>query len=54
MCTVRVKWQGVGKGGVREGDGEWEHAAQPGPYWLGREFPGWLVAGEVAGEVSEI
>ena len=25
---------------LREGEGEWKHAAQPGPYWLGREFPG--------------
>ena len=41
-------------GGVREGGGEWEHAAQPGPYWLGREFSGWIVTGGVAGKASGI
>ena len=29
---------------MREGEGEWKHAAQPGPYRLGREFP-WLTVG---------
>ena len=32
--------RGGAGGGLREGEGEWEHAAEPGPYWLGREFPG--------------
>ena len=34
----------VAGGGEGEGVGEGKYAAQPGPYWLGREFPGWLAA----------
>ena len=36
-------------GGEGEGMGKRKHAAQPGPYWLGREFPGWVVTGGVVG-----
>ena len=43
----------VAGGGEGEGMGKGKYAAQPGPYWLGREFPGWLTAGGVAGGWEE-
>ena len=44
----------MARGGKGEGMGQGKDATQPGPYWLGREFPGWIVAGGVAGEASGI
>ena len=44
------KMAGDGKG---EGMGKGKHAAQPSPYWLGREFPGWLAAGRLGAGSEE-
>ena len=50
--TGKKNMNGKGKvtgGGKGEGMGQGEDATQPGPYWLGLEFPDLVSAGGVAG-----